>query len=196
MSILDVVALLLLSATFAVTTRPRGTRIWLVLVTVPLLVLVGAVVISGGLRNSYNGPGVVFLLIVLAYMAYSLVTDQEVRRWWWSRRDPVFRFDTELHSALMTWRTQGTVESQPEPRVVTDAGRRLIERMRLLVAPDVTWDRVRDDYIQLIEQRCALIDRGAKGTSFDANDAAWQDLLERVQRLRRDRLAEQPQRSM
>ncbi|HET7030854.1 MAG TPA: hypothetical protein VFI34_10110 [Candidatus Limnocylindrales bacterium] len=163
--------------------------------TVPLFVLVGAVAISGGLRSSYNGPGLVFLLIVLVYAAYSLVTDQAVRRWNRSRRDPVFRFDTELHSALMGWRSLGTVERQSEARVVTDAGRRLVERMRSLVAPDVTWERVRDEYVQLIEQRCALIDQGAKGTSFDANDAAWQDLFERVQRLRRERFAEQPQRS-
>ena len=101
------------------------------------------------------------------------------------------RFNTDFEGGSL-----GTVESQPEPRIVTDAGRRLIERLRLLVAPDVAWERLRDEYIQLIGQRCALIDQGAKGTSFDANDAGWQDLFERVQRLRRDRFPEQPHRSM
>jgi hypothetical protein len=184
MSLFEAGALLILSATFGFVTRPRWTATWAGWVGMPILIVIAWLLVGGGIQPQSTGPGLVVLLVVLGIATYMIAADPEVRRSWWSRRNPTFRFDNEVHTGLMEWREMGTVESLADPRVATEAGRRLVERLRALKAPDHAWAAVRDEYIRLIDERCTLIDAGVRTSQLEANGAAWQALFERVQTMR------------
>jgi hypothetical protein len=170
----------------ALVPRPRWTARWALQVTTPLLAAGALVVVLGPIRRvAPPAPGEWLLLIfAAALLAWGVVSDPGIRRWWRMRRDAGFRFDANVYAALTRWEALARPGDGGSNEELATAGHRLMSELRSFDPPDSSWAAIRDDYVQWVDERCAMLVGHPTSEEIAASGSRWRALTDRILAMR------------